>query len=67
VARLDDKTAFAAMRRFLENYYARGDRTVGELLTDISTGLWEDGSTTDPAQWDDWLQAIKETTGDEFR
>ena len=60
---LDEKTAFEAMRRFLENYLARGDRSVAELLTDISTDLWEDGTTTDPAQWPDWLQAIEETVG----
>jgi hypothetical protein len=64
VASLDEKTAFDAMRRFLQNYYERGDRTVGDLLGDIE---WDSGSTTGPAQWDDWVQAIKETTGDEFR
>jgi hypothetical protein len=59
---LDEKSAFEAMRRFLQNYYDRGDKPIGLLLTDIDTGLWEDGSTNDPAQWDDWLQAIKEVT-----
>jgi hypothetical protein len=64
VTTLDEKTAFEAMRRFLQNYYERGDRLVGDLLGDIGSGLWEDGSTNDPAQWHDWLQAVKETTGE---
>ena len=64
MANLDEKTAFEAMRRFLENYWARGDTEVGVLLSAIGTDLWEDGSTNDPVQWDDWLQAIRETTGE---
>jgi hypothetical protein len=64
MANLDEKTAFEAMRRFLENYRARGDREVGILLGDIGNELWADGSTNDPAQWHDWLQAVKETTGE---
>jgi hypothetical protein len=64
VANLDEQSAFLAMRRFLENYRERGDRMVGDLLGDIGTGLWENGSTNDPAQWHDWLRAIKETTGE---
>jgi hypothetical protein len=64
VATLDERAAFQAMRRFLRNYYERGDRSVGDLLGDIDTDsdFWGDGSPVDPAQWNDWLQAIKETT-----
>lgn len=58
---LDEKQAFEAMRYFLNAYWERGGRPVGDLgglLGDIGSGLWEDGTPNDPAQWTDWLDAI---------
>lgn len=52
------KAAYLIMREFLEEYYClTGSFDVGALLGD--TMLLEDGSTADPAAWEDWLQAIK--------
>jgi hypothetical protein len=54
--------AFRAMVIFLDRYYDRGGDvdTLGDVLSAISQTIWEDGSSNDPAQWQDWLKAVKE-------
>jgi hypothetical protein len=54
--------AFRAMVIFLDRYYERGgcqSEDIAVLLSGISQTVWADGSTNDPAQWSDWLTAIK--------
>jgi hypothetical protein len=54
--------AFRAMIIFLDRYYERGgcqSEDIAVLLSGISQTVWADGSTNDPAQWSDWLTAIK--------
>ncbi|MGD1901946.1 MAG: hypothetical protein ACFB9N_06875 [Geitlerinemataceae cyanobacterium] len=55
---LDYKEAYLAMYEFLNDFY---DRTksdeVGGLLGEMS--LLGDGSTADPAAWEDWLRCIE--------
>jgi hypothetical protein len=66
VAALDEKVAFEAMRHFLEAHWERGGRTSDDLailLGELSTDLWADGMPGDPAQWQDWLNAIDRATG----
>lgn len=49
--------AFNVMRNFLEGYYERtSSDDVGSLLGDLQ--ILQDGSTTDSAAWDDWMDAI---------
>lgn len=49
--------AFNVMRKFLEMYYERtSSDDVGSLLGDLQT--FPDGSTADPAAWQDWLDAM---------
>lgn len=55
---LTAQEAFKTMVKFLEAYYERtGSDDVGSLLGDII--LLEDGSTADPAAWNDWIECIK--------
>jgi hypothetical protein len=59
---LTELEAFDAMRAFLEAYWRRGlcaSDDLANLLSNISRNLWTDGSTADPAQWNDWLDAIE--------
>jgi len=66
---LDELTAFDAMRAFLEAYWERGlrsDEGLGSLLGNLNRSVWADGSTADPAMWQDWKDAvalIKERSG----
>jgi hypothetical protein len=63
MGKLDAVLAYKAMVRFLENYYERGGRNDDEiavLLSSMSTEIFQDGETADPAIWDDWLHAIGE-------
>jgi len=60
---LDALEAFDAMRAFLEAYWERGLKSSDDLallLSGIERDLRirPDGGTLDPAQWDDWLDAI---------
>lgn len=49
--------AFNAMRKFLEDYYARtASDEVGALLGDLQ--LFPEGGTFDPAAWDDWMKSV---------
>lgn len=50
--------AFKSMVKFLEIYYERtGSDDIGSLLGDMI--LLRDGSTADPATWNDWIQCIQ--------
>jgi hypothetical protein len=55
------KDAFRAMVIFLDRYYERGNRadSLENVLGDISNTLWADGGPNDPAQWSDWLAAVR--------
>jgi hypothetical protein len=60
--------AYRAMLFFLERYYERGgcqSEDIAALLSGMSQGLWADGGTSDPAQWHDWLAAVKAARGNE--
>ncbi len=55
--KLTEKQAFKAMVLFLEGFYERTNSDdVGGLLSDLI--LLEDGSTADPAAWDDWMKCV---------
>lgn len=58
---ITNKEAFRAMVIFLDRYYHRGGGmdALGDVLSAISKDLWADGSPNDPAQWQDWLEAIE--------
>jgi hypothetical protein len=55
------KQGYLAMYAFLDAFYnrTRSEGVVG-LLGDMSFLI--DGSTTDPAAWGDWLDAVKKIT-----
>lgn len=51
------------MRRFLEAYWERGERTSDDLavlLGSLSCEASRDGRPLDAAQWSDWLTAVSE-------
>ena len=55
--KLTEQQAFEAMVLFLEGFYKRTKSDdVGGLLGDLI--LLEDGSTADPAAWDDWMKCV---------
>lgn len=55
---MNEKSAFDAMRFFLEGYYERTKSDdVGALLGDLR--LLSDGCTADPAAWSDWMKCVK--------
>ena len=60
---LTERDAFEAMRYFLTEFWKRGGSEAGSdlarLLDWTGTGDWTDGSTNDPAQWSDWLAAVR--------
>jgi hypothetical protein len=60
---LTEAEAFRAMRCFLEQFFRSAGNDVATLLVDISIVVgnepWQpDGSTHDPAAWDDWLKCV---------
>lgn len=58
--------AYAAMFAFLEHrFLLTGSDDLGALLGSMS--LLPDGSTADPAIWDDWLDAIKKAISSNVR
>jgi hypothetical protein len=59
--------AFRAMVIFLDRYYERGGGvdTLGDVLSSISQTIWADGSPNDPAQWQDWLDAVNMSKGND--
>ena len=59
--KLTEKEAFLAMYSFLASEYElTGSDDIAGLLGGLS--LLEDGSTADPAAWENWIQAIHKVT-----
>jgi hypothetical protein len=60
---LTEEEAFEAMRHFLIAFWERGgsnhDSDVAELLRWTERDDWAGGPTFDPAQWHDWLAAVR--------
>jgi hypothetical protein len=60
---LSEEEAFEAMRHFLQAFWERGghdpDSDIAELLGWTARDFWEDGGTNDPAQWEDWMKAVR--------
>jgi hypothetical protein len=57
VEKLTERKAFEAMVLFLEGFYERTQSDdVGGLLSDLM--MLEDGTTADPAAWDDWMECV---------
>jgi len=53
--------AFKAMSCFLEKYYDQtSSDDIGSLLGEIQ--LVENGSTADPAAWEDWMKCVHKVT-----
>ena len=51
--------AYLVMLRVLEYYHELGtDYEVGAILGDLSSGVWADGSSGDPAAWSLWLDSV---------
>jgi hypothetical protein len=65
--RITVEDAFKAMIIYLDRYYDRGKGadTLGDVLSAISQTIWDDGSPNDPAQWEDWLDAVKSVNRDD--
>ncbi len=56
--RLTERKAFEAMVLCLEGFYERTQSDdVGGLLSDLM--MLEDGTTADPAAWDDWMECVR--------
>jgi len=61
-AKLTAAEALRAMHHFIEAYakrYPQSPEAIAQLLGDIDCSFTLDGGPADPAQWGDWLQAIK--------
>jgi hypothetical protein len=55
--KLTETEAFEAMVLFLEGFYERTQSDdVGALLSQMM--ILEDGTTADPAAWDDWMKSV---------
>jgi len=55
--RMTVRQGFEAMLLFLEGIYQRtGSDDLGALLGDLQ--MLEDGTTADPAAWQDWLNSV---------
>ena len=66
---LDEDMAFDVMRRFLHNWWERSGRPdhsvfeQGDVLWLISAcdrSMTADGGPSDPAMWQDWVDAVAE-------
>lgn len=56
---LTELQAFAAMVLFLKQYYRQTkSEDIAIMLSDLS--LLSDGSTADPAAWEDWSGSVQE-------
>ncbi len=56
--KLTVKQAFLAMVLFLEDFYEQtNSEDVGALLSSLI--ILDDGSTADPAMWNDWLKNVE--------
>ncbi|MDA0169440.1 hypothetical protein OJ998_10115 [Solirubrobacter taibaiensis] len=58
---LTEQQAFAAMFRFLSDYWERNGRPdeIGNLLGSLNPDLTRDSGPADPAMWSDWLTAVR--------
>lgn len=60
---LTEQEAFEAMRYFLTEFWKRAGSTPDSELVDLLSwtdhDVWADGGTNDPAQWEDWLAAVR--------
>ena len=55
--KITETEAFEAMVLFLQGFYERTQSDdVGGLLGDMV--LLEDGTTADPAAWDNWMKSV---------
>jgi hypothetical protein len=59
---LTPQQGFQAMFLFLDAYYQRtkGAAELGDVLGDLSPAT--DGQPSDPATWEDWLEALRRAT-----
>jgi hypothetical protein len=58
---MDEHEAFRAMGLFLRQFAGRAGDDLGTLLSDIT--IESDGTTFDPAAWDDWIACVRAATG----
>jgi hypothetical protein len=68
--RLSAREAFDAARHFLEAYWERGLRSsedIAVLLSSMNGEMTRDGRPLDPAQWTDWLDAVRKVEADSRR
>jgi hypothetical protein len=60
---LTEQDAFDAMRYFLAEFWKRGgsasDSDLVDILSWTDRDVAGDGETDDPAQWHDWLAAVR--------
>jgi hypothetical protein len=59
---LDEHEAFTAMSLFLNQFVERAGDNLVTLLVDIM--ILEDGLTSDPAAWHDWLKCVRAVKGE---
>ena len=59
---LSEKEAFAAMARFLAEFYERAGNDMETLLADVN--IEKDGMTLDPAAWEDWMRCVRAVKGE---
>jgi hypothetical protein len=60
--RLSLRESLEAARYFLEAYWERGERSsddIATLLSSMDGEMTRDGRPGDPAQWTDWLDAVR--------
>lgn len=60
---LNEKTAFHAMSIFLNQYAERVKNDLYTVIGDIA--IMQDGLTTDPAAWDEWIEAVERAVSDD--
>ena len=58
--KLTIRQAYIAMIRFLEQYYERSQsEDIVDLLSGLNLEIWKDGSSADPAMWQDWKASVE--------
>jgi hypothetical protein len=60
--KLTELEAYDAMLAFLEAYWKRGGGASDDLavlLGSINRNIWADLGPGDPAQWNDWMDAVE--------
>lgn len=64
--KLTIRQAYDVMTNFLEMYWKETDcDEIAGLLSDMSTEIWADGSTGDPAIWGEWEESVRTIVGNE--